>query len=172
MRLALNMPHQLLKILISLIVVTLFVLGFAQCPSLGYDKRAVGGFLIEVPYESNDLPNLTEPRSNFLTAGQPTVRGMQEIARRGIKTVINLRPRTEVGARDESTEVRNLKMNYYYIPVTPNTFTSEKIDEFACILRNEKNSPFFIHCHSGNRVGGMWFVYRVLVEKADLATAR
>ncbi len=171
MRLALNMPHQFLRILISLMVVTLFAIALAQCPSLGNDNRQEKSFHLAVPFESDDLPNLREPRPNVHTAGQPTVRGMQEMARRGIRTVINLRPQTEAGARDESTEVRKLGMNYHYIPVTPNTFSLEKVDEFACILKDEKNSPFFIHCHSGNRVGGMWFLYRVLVEKADISVA-
>lgn len=113
------------------------------------------------------VPNLQEPREKVFTAGQPDEEGLIEIASRGVRTVLNIRPDDEPGARDETAEAGKLNLQYFYIPVTPATFTKEKLAEFSQVFQNQENRPIFIHCGSGNRVGGMWFAYRVLKEGAE-----
>ena len=78
------------------------------------------------------------------------------------------RPHTENGARDESPEAAALGMRYVNIPVKPDTFTLQKIEDFRCLLEDKQNYPAFIHCRSGNRAAGTWFVYRVLFEDATI----
>ena len=95
--------------------------------------------------------------------------GLRRLSSLGVRMVINLRPHDENGARDESQEVAGLGMTYINLPLTPGTFTLQKMEDFSCLARDKKNYPMFIHCRSGNRAGGTWFVYRVLFEQASIA---
>ena len=45
------------------------------------------------------------------------------------------------------------------------------VDQFLKTITQAGNQPAFIHCASGNRAAGMWFVKRVLVDKWDLDKA-
>lgn len=59
-------------------------------------------------------------------------------------------------------------MKYISIPLTPGSFTMQKMDDIRCLMKDKQNYPLFIHCRSGNRAGGTWFVYRVLYEHASI----
>ena len=45
------------------------------------------------------------------------------------------------------------------------------VDRFLATITQTGNQPAFIHCASGNRAAGMWFVKRVLVDKWDVDKA-
>lgn len=120
---------------------------------------------------SDEIPNLNQPRPNVFTSGQPTKEGMSQMASRGVKTVVNLRPHSEPGARDETEELSVLQIKYYNLPITPDSFTLETVAEFARILRDSGNQTVLIHCTSANRVGGLWLAHRILYENADTAKA-
>jgi uncharacterized protein (TIGR01244 family) len=120
--------------------------------------------------ESEEIPNWKEARPGIFTSGQPTSEGMTQIVSRGIKTVVNLRPHAEAGARDETKELSLLQIKYYNIPITPDSLTADNVAQFARIMR-EGNQPLLIHCASGNRVGGMWLAYRMLYDRAPKSVA-
>jgi protein tyrosine phosphatase (PTP) superfamily phosphohydrolase (DUF442 family) len=114
-----------------------------------------------------DIPNLKQPRDLIFTSGQPTEKGLKDMVSRGVRVVINLRPHAEEGARDESRELSAVNVQYQNIPVTPQTYTVEKLEEFSCAVRQNKDVLILIHCSTASRVGGMWLLYRVLIEKED-----
>lgn len=120
---------------------------------------------------SEEIPNLHQPRPNVFTSGQPSKEGMSQMASRGVKTVVNLRPHGEPGARDETEELSVLQVKYYNLPITPDSLTLETVAEFARILRDSGNQTVLIHCTSANRVGGLWLAHRILYENADTAMA-
>jgi uncharacterized protein (TIGR01244 family) len=62
-------------------------------------------------------------------------------------------------------------MKYINIPLTPGTFTLLKMEDFRCAIKDQKKYPVFVHCRSGNRAEGTWFVYRVLFENASIPQA-
>ena len=163
MKFAFLKSHHYFQIAFALAFITLLALLLAQCPTLAQSRQPVPleGFGAEVP-------NLMEAREGIYTGGQPTEEGLRRLASFGIKTVINLRPPEESGARDESPEVKALGMNYVNIPVTSGSFTLMKMEDFRCLMKEKKNFPMFVHCGSGNRAGGTWFVYRVLFEGASI----
>jgi uncharacterized protein (TIGR01244 family) len=121
--------------------------------------------------DSTGAPNLKEPRANILTAGQPTEAELKTLVDLGTKVVINLRPHDEPEARDETGELEKLGIPYFNIPITPDTITPEKLRQFACILKENRDVPVLIHCASGNRVGGLWLLYRVFSENSDAESA-
>ena len=147
-------------------MITLFAILISGCPSLAQDNGpvAVEGF-------GADVPNLMSPRQEIYIGGQPTREGLLRLATLKIKTVLNLRPHEENGARDESLETGRLGIKYVNIPLTINTFTLQKMEDFRCLIKDNQNYPIFIHCKSGNRAIGAWFVYRVLFEDASIPQA-
>ncbi|MCI0614001.1 hypothetical protein L0244_13530, partial [bacterium] len=70
----------------------------------------------------------------------------------------------------EANIVQNNKMEYHSFPFDPATIKLETVQKFGQLLQSQKK-PVLIHCSTGNHVGGMWFAYRVLVERAPLAIA-
>jgi uncharacterized protein (TIGR01244 family) len=117
----------------------------------------------------DNLPNLQSPRIDIYTAGQPTEEGFQKLASMGVKSVINVLPEKEC-ISGEKNIVQNNKMEYHSFPFDPATIKLETVQKFGDLLRSQKK-PVLIHCSTGNHVGGMWFAYRVLVERAPLAIA-
>ncbi len=112
------------------------------------------------PYQCGKVQRLHVFGSIFL-ASQPTKEDFKTAAENGIKTVLNLRTAKELDW-DEAAWVKKLGMNYVNIPITPSTFTDEKIDQARKLLRNSKNRPLLVHCASANRVGAIWLAHRVL----------
>lgn len=115
----------------------------------------------------DSIPNLYQPRYMVFTAGQPTSFGMRELSDMGVKTVINVLPEKECIPGEEATVSAN-EMEYHALPFDPSGLTIQTIYEFGELLNNV-DRPVIIHCSTGNHVGGLWFAYRVLVEKAPLA---
>jgi uncharacterized protein (TIGR01244 family) len=165
MRIALN-PHHFFQILFAFVLITLLAVFLAECPSLGQNNTPakVEGFQEEVP-------NLMVARPGIYISGQPGEDGLRRLISLRIKTLVNLRPHEEDGARDESGESAGLGMKYVNIPLTPSTFSLQKIEELRCVLKDPKNYPVLIHCRSGNRASGAWFVYRVIFENASIPVA-
>lgn len=115
------------------------------------------------------VPNFQNPRADVYTSGQPDEAGFRILAEKGIKTVINVLPERQTMQEEASLVARN-KMVYRSVPFDLISYRRATIDQFARVLKTSPK-PVLIHCSTGNHVGGMWFAYRVLIEKAPLAYA-
>ena len=167
MRFAIHKSHHLLlQTVLALAFITIVAILLSECSSLGQNKvpERVDGF-------QSDIPNLMNVRETIYSGGQPTAEGLRRLSELGVKTIVNFRLHDESGARDESREAAELGIKYFHIPLTPNTFTHQKIEYFQKLLADKANYPIFLHCGTGNRSAGMWFVYRVLFEHASTAEA-
>jgi protein tyrosine phosphatase (PTP) superfamily phosphohydrolase (DUF442 family) len=118
---------------------------------------------------NEDLPNLQNPRFEVYTSGQPTEGGFEQLSAMGVKSVINVLPEKEC-LPGELEMAQNKNMEYHSFPFDPVKIKLEDVQQFGVLLQNQKK-PVLIHCSTGNHVGGMWFAYRILVEKASLVTA-
>lgn len=104
-------------------------------------------------------------------AGQPTPEDLVILKKQGIKTVITLRKTKEV-KWDEAAGVKQQGMKYVQVPfqgvaeLTPKVF-----DDVLKVLRDEDRGPTLFHCGSANRVGAIWYAYRVLDGKLSPAEA-
>jgi uncharacterized protein (TIGR01244 family) len=130
---------------------------------------AILTFSIVLASTSDPIPNLQQPRYDMFTAGQPTEAGWKIISDTGIKTVINVLPEQECLKNEKGAVLAN-GMSYHHFPFDPNEFSRETFVTFGKLMQRVE-TPVLVHCSTGNHVGGLWFGYRVLVEKASLASA-
>ena len=99
---------------------------------------------------------LLQPRGNLYSAGQPAASDWSAIAARGITTVINLRPQTEMQGRDEASEVRAAGMDYVEIPVADGaSITADNARKLHEAIASANGRPVLVHCASANRAGGL-----------------
>lgn len=120
-------------------------------------------------FADENLPNLQQPSYKIYTAGQPTETGFQQAADMGVKTVINVLPEKDCIANEEQT-VTSKKMTYHALPFSTTDFKMSTVRDFAVLIKSVEK-PVLVHCSTGNHVGGLWFAYRVLMEKAPLPIA-
>ncbi len=118
---------------------------------------------------AGEIPNLQQPQDKIFTSGKPDQGGFDHIAASGIKTVINVLPERNC-VPGEAEIVMSNNMDYRTVPFHLFEFRKETIEQFADVLKNAQK-PVLIHCGTGNHAGGIWFAYRVLVEKAPLDEA-
>ncbi|MFH1303956.1 MAG: protein tyrosine phosphatase family protein [Planctomycetota bacterium] len=95
-------------------------------------------------------------------AGQPVPGDFDLIQKAGVKTVINLRPLSEL-TWDEGSYLKMRELDYIHIPFrAPETLTPEVFDQCRKLLNDKTKRPLVLHCASANRVGAIWLAYRVL----------
>ena len=119
------------------------------------------------------IPSFFRVNESVCTGGQPTDAAIEDLAKQGVKSIINLRrPGESVDPVAEGERVQKLGIRYYSIPIDAKAIADSQIEEFMRLVGDPENAPLFIHCAAANRVGGLWLIYRVLkdgwsVEKAD-----
>ena len=90
-------------------------------------------------------------------AGQPTPEQLAELARAGVRTVINLRAPDEPVEFDEATEAARLGLRYVRLPIKGAAdLDRERVQAFGRVLDDaRREGGVLIHCASSNRVGAM-----------------
>jgi tyrosine-protein phosphatase SIW14 len=100
---------------------------------------------------------------------QPTNSGFQDLAKLGIKTVVDLRDIGEHSQADEQKLVTDLGMRYISIPM--HGMSTPKDDQVAAVLalfNDGASGPVFVHCKRGaDRTGMVVAVYRVSHDQWD-----
>ncbi|HQX80661.1 MAG TPA: sulfur transferase domain-containing protein [Vicinamibacterales bacterium] len=111
--------------------------------------------------------NYTKVDATVGCAGATDSKALANIAKAGYKAVLNLREATEAGALiDESkTAAEAAGLKYIHLPFKGSAPDPKVADEFLKIVGNTDNQPIFIHCGSANRVGSLWLIKRMLVDK-------
>lgn len=106
------------------------------------------------------VKNYSRPAVYVGAGGQPEGEGVYErLKALGFKAVVNLRTEKE-GSADEAAKVRAAGLGYVDIPVSTEAPTIAQVAEFAKLMANSGDFPVLVHCHTGNRVGAMWALYR------------
>jgi len=101
------------------------------------------------------IPNFRQPRPGLLTGGQPVPDAWQELARQGVRTVVNLRPHAEIPGRDEGAEVRAAGLTYVNVPVDgAHTLGAVQADALWDALQQAEGAVL-VHCGSANRCGAL-----------------
>ncbi len=107
----------------------------------------------------------TEPvhaLGDIFLAGQPSPEDLKVFKAEGIETVISLRHKKEL-AWDEASAVKQNGMKFFHIQFGgADQLKPEIFDKVLKILRDKKHGPTVLHCGSSNRVGAIWYAYRVL----------
>ena len=88
-------------------------------------------------------------------AGQPSQDDFQLAKKEGIKTVINLRPDSEM-QWNEKDFLKSVELEYHHIPFRePESLKDKVFDDIRKLLRDKKKQPVILHCASANRVGAI-----------------
>ncbi len=132
----------------------------------------VFAFAVDGVAQSKDLPNLVKINANFYRGGQPTESGVKDLAKLGVKTIINLRGSNEKTEREELW-AKNAGLRF--INVSLNNWTrpdKSKIDDIVKLVLASENQPVFVHCKRGSdRTGTVVAVYRITQEGWDAKRA-
>src|SRR6266566_7370923 len=84
-------------------------------------------------------------------SGQPTERALRDLRAQGVTTVVNLRTPEEMSTRvpfDEAALVKNLGMEYVYVPVRGNAefpYSLAAVKSFAAAMTGVKGKVL-LHC--------------------------
>ncbi|HZH42834.1 MAG TPA: protein tyrosine phosphatase family protein [Lysobacter sp.] len=107
------------------------------------------------PPAADPLTSLQQPRAGLYTGGQPEAAAWRQLGARGVRTVINLRPATELGGRDEAAEVQAAGLRYVALPIAgAQDLTAANTDALWAALQ-QADGAVLVHCASGNRVGAL-----------------
>jgi len=110
----------------------------------------------------NGIKNFHQVNQNVYRGGQPNEAGFEQLAKLGVKTVIDLR---EAGQRslNEAKAVTAAGMKYVNVPMTGLTPPSEsEIHQILALLGDTANGSVFVHCMRGaDRTGAVIAAYRI-----------
>ncbi len=99
--------------------------------------------------------------ARITTSGQPTVSQLADIARLGVRHVINLALHTHPHAlEDEAGCVAALGMAYIHIPVDFAAPAEADFDRFCAALSATADAPVHVHCIANWRVSAFFYRYR------------
>jgi tyrosine-protein phosphatase SIW14 len=116
----------------------------------------------------NGVPNFGEVTSQLLRGGQPTEAGFEELSKRGIGLVINLRG----DSKAERAMVEKLGMQYVSIPWHCAYPKDRQVAQFLSVLRANPDKKIFVHCRLGvDRTGLMIASYRMAEQGWTAARA-
>jgi tyrosine-protein phosphatase SIW14 len=110
----------------------------------------------------NGVPNFQTVNDHVYRGAQPSTEGFQNLAKIGIKTVVDLREEADDRKR-EMKAVSDLGMRYVHIPMKGMRTPSEKqISDALKVLNDDSQGPVFVHCRLGkDRTGVVIAAYRI-----------
>jgi len=118
------------------------------------------------------IKNFHQVDEHVFRGAQPTDEGFRDLAKSGVKVVIDLR---EPGSRSvaEQRAVTAAGMHYVNVPMTGLTPPSEaEINKILPLLEDSSNGPVFVHCMRGaDRTGAVIAAYRIQHDHWENARA-
>ncbi len=107
------------------------------------------------------IPNFHQVNEHISRGGQPAPEAWKDLAKMGVKTVIDLRQVDEHSTTEEAQAVAAVGMKYVNVPmkgvVSP---TNEQISKVLALLNSQE--PVFVHCKRGaDRTGTVIACYRI-----------
>ena len=116
---------------------------------------------------SHLIPNFKQPRPQLITGGQPEPNAWKQLAEAGVRTVVNLRPDSELPDRNEATEVKDANLIYVKLPIEgPASLNKEHVAALWQVL-NQADGSVLVHCGTGNRCGAMLALTEAWFRKQD-----
>jgi uncharacterized protein (TIGR01244 family) len=111
------------------------------------------------------IPNFHQVNDHVYRGGQPAPDTWKDLAKLGVKTVIDLRREDEHSTAEEAKAVAAVGMNYVNVPmkgvVAP---TDEQIAKVLALL--DSKEPVFVHCKRGaDRTGTVIACYRIAHDR-------
>lgn len=120
------------------------------------------------------IPAWRQAADGLYSSGQPQPGHWNHLAAAGLRSVLNLRPTSELPGRDEAREVGEAGLRYAQLPIADATRLDREAARRLDGMLRQMPVPVLVHCASGNRVGALialreaWFVG----ADAEVALAR
>ena len=109
------------------------------------------------------VPNFHQVNEKIYRGGQPVAEGWNQLAKLGVKTVVDLRRPNEHSTADEERVVKALGMRYVNVPMNGIVAPSEEqLTKVLAVLNSAEGGPVFVHCRRGaDRTGTVLACYRM-----------
>jgi uncharacterized protein (TIGR01244 family) len=119
------------------------------------------------------IKNARVPLADVLSGGQPTREQIEDAARAGVRTVINLRTDGEPGFEWERAAVEGHGMRYIHIPIAgASGLTRRNVESIdAALVSSLEQGPVLLHCASGNRIGAVLALREAWLLNTDAEAA-
>ncbi len=155
-------PFKVIKSLFKITFNTVF-----YCFALLWGSVEVAIFYIRQRFLGNSIPNFHEVDGEDLSrGGQPSNAGLRSLAKRGVKTIINLRAsdfNRKVIQEYHSDQVRTIHIPFY--PYNPD---DQIMIDFLKVMKDKSHTPAFVHCfHGADRTGAVVAIYRIILQNWD-----
>jgi protein tyrosine/serine phosphatase len=112
------------------------------------------------PIELAGVPNLYRVDKGLYRSAQPTARGMRQLKKMGIRTIVNLR-----FLHSDRDEIGYTGLAYEHIPMLAWHPRKEDVVRFLQIATDPQRAPVLVHCqHGADRTGLLCAVYRIAVD--------
>ena len=117
------------------------------------------------PADPIQIDNFARVSDTYFRGGQPDGDDYADLARLGVKTVVNL-----IGDSDfdetEQALVERQGMRFVHIPMdTRRAPTPAELDQFLAVVNDSPSQPVYVHCVGGrHRTGVMTAVYRMVKD--------
>ena len=106
------------------------------------------------------LPNLFKVNARLYRGAQPTVEGIKELKKLGVKTIVGLRDK-----HSDKDILGDSKIAFEHIPIKTWDPEEKDVIRFLQIVADKSRQPVFVHCeHGADRTGTMCAIYRVAVD--------
>jgi uncharacterized protein (TIGR01244 family) len=117
--------------------------------------------------------NMTQVDATIACAGATDAAAIPEIAKRGYKSIINLRLASERDADIDAAAAAaaSAGIRFIHLPFEVANPDAGIVDRFIAAVSDSANQPVFIHCGSGSRAAGLLMIKRVIVDGWDAAKA-
>ena len=118
------------------------------------------------------IDNFARVSDTYFRGAQPKGSDYADLARLGIKTVINLIGDSDLDPMEPSS-VEKQGMRYLAIPMsTRKAPTAKQLESFLAIVNDAASQPVYVHCVGGrHRTGVMTAVYRMTKDGISGAEA-
>lgn len=118
------------------------------------------------------IDNFARVNGAYLRGAQPEGSDYTDLARLGVKTVINLIGDEDLDATEQAS-VEKHGMRYVPIPMsTRKAPTAQQLETFLSVVNDPASQPVYVHCVGGrHRTGVMTAVYRMIKDGISGAEA-
>lgn len=111
------------------------------------------------PMMDSRMENFYKVDDDLYRSEQPSGKGVKELERYGIRSILNLRNR-----HSDKEEARKASMTLYTIPMEAGEMTDDSMEKAMLVIaRAEK--PMLVHCwHGSDRTGAVIAMYRMVFQ--------
>lgn len=118
------------------------------------------------------IPNARVSEDGLLVGGQPTPEQIKAIHHAGYRTVITLRPPSELGDEGERSQVQRLGLAYVSIPVPGAAgLTEANARALSNALDKRDALPAVVHCSTGQRAAALLGLEAFVVDRWSATAA-